>query len=47
MDGSYRKLPVLVLRELGVALGGGKPLVAERFLDGAQIRVFFQRVSSD
>jgi hypothetical protein len=32
---------------LGVALGGGKPLVAERFLDGAQIRAFFQYVGSD
>jgi hypothetical protein len=28
--------------ELGVALGGGKPLVAVRFLDGEQIRAFFQ-----
>jgi hypothetical protein len=32
---------------LGVALGGGKPLVAGLFLDGAQIRAFFQHVSSD
>jgi hypothetical protein len=32
---------------LGAALGSGKPLVAEQFLDGAQIRAFFQHVSSD
>ena len=33
--------------ELGAGLGGGKALVAEYFLDGAQIRAFFQQVSSD
>jgi hypothetical protein len=33
--------------DLGAALGSGKPLVAEQFLDGAQIRAFFQHVSSD
>jgi hypothetical protein len=33
--------------ELGAGLGGGRALVAEQLLDAAQIRAFFQQVSSD
>ena len=31
-------------RKLGVALGGGEPLVAKHLLNGAQVGAFFQHV---
>ncbi len=34
-------------RKLRVALRGRKPLMAEQFLDGAQVRAFFQHVRSE
>ena len=33
--------------ELGVALGGGESLVAEQFLDGAEVGAFFKEVSAE
>jgi hypothetical protein len=39
--------PHLFCGELGVGLGGGTLQAAEQFQDGAQIRAFFQHVSSD
>src|ERR1035438_1777580 len=33
--------------ELGVVLGGGKPLMAEPFLDGGQIRASLRHLSFD
>ena len=33
--------------ELGVALGGGKALVAKHLLNGTQVGAFFQQVSSE
>src|ERR1700687_5980165 len=34
-------------RELGVALRGRQPLMAEQFLDGAQVRSLFQHVGAE
>ena len=33
--------------ELGVALGGGEALVAEQFLNGAEVGAFFEQMGSE
>ena len=45
--GSGRRPGQLRGGELRVALGGGEPLVAEQFLDGAQVGAFFQQMRAE
>ena len=46
-DGCGRRRGELGGGELGVALGGGEALVAEQFLDGAEVGAFFQQMGAE